>query len=90
MSVQKKVCLSDSPTKERRSCTLFFVFQALKPFTRIWRALYADFKIKENGNGVSEIINAVLHNIVINALSHDDNLSRQVIDLPHFAYFCSA
>lgn len=34
MSVQKKVCLSDSPTKERRSCTLFFVFQALKPFTR--------------------------------------------------------
>ena len=34
MSVQKKVCLSASPTKERRSCTLFFVFQALKPFTR--------------------------------------------------------
>ncbi|PWI81449.1 hypothetical protein DEO48_03540 [Enterobacter sp. CGMCC 5087] len=34
MSVQKKVCLSDSPTKEGRSCTLFFVFQALKPFTR--------------------------------------------------------
>lgn len=34
MSVQKKVCLSDSPTEERRSCTLFFVFQALKPFTR--------------------------------------------------------
>lgn len=34
MSVQKKVCLSDSPTKERRSCTLFFVCQALKPFTR--------------------------------------------------------
>ncbi len=24
MSVQKKVCLSDSPTKEWRSCTLFF------------------------------------------------------------------
>ena len=25
MSVQKKVCLSDSPTKERRSCTLFCI-----------------------------------------------------------------
>ncbi|SHM51514.1 hypothetical protein SAMN05428986_2826 [Enterobacter ludwigii] len=34
MSVQKKVCLNDSPTKERSSCTLFFVFQALKPFTK--------------------------------------------------------
>ncbi|VFS38806.1 Uncharacterised protein [Enterobacter cancerogenus] len=34
MSVQKKVCLCDSPTGERKSCTWFFVFQALKPFTR--------------------------------------------------------
>ncbi|CAM7961258.1 hypothetical protein LENIMA164B_16940 [Lelliottia nimipressuralis] len=34
MSVQKKVCLSLGPTKERRSCKLFFVFQALKPFTQ--------------------------------------------------------
>ncbi len=34
MSVQKKVCLNVSPTEERKSGTLFFVFQALKPFTR--------------------------------------------------------
>ncbi len=40
MSVQKKVCLSVSPTKERRSCTLFFVFQALKPFTQGFGAHY--------------------------------------------------
>ncbi|CAM4001160.1 hypothetical protein LEJE111609_00085 [Lelliottia jeotgali] len=34
MSVQKKVCLSVGPMKESCSCTLFFVFQALKPFTQ--------------------------------------------------------
>ena len=40
------------------------------------------------GKDSNHLITDVPHNIVIKALSHDDNLSRQVIDLPHFAYFC--
>ena len=86
MSVQKKVCLRVSPTKERRSCTLFFVFQALKPFTQGVGAHYTlIFRQKENENSVSKIICAVSHKIVINALRHNDILWRQADDLPHFA-----
>ncbi len=69
MSVQKKVCLSASPTNERRSCTLFFVFQALKPFTEGFGAHYTLIHSKkENGNSVSKTFCADSHKFVIKAL----------------------